>query len=524
MSGPEHKRAAKTETGWFVGMQWPMALVLRKTDMKVVSVSRKKIRVHEGIYALSPHSAPRADRLVFLQEAGAAMDDDGLAEAAADKAEGQDLQLPRAIRSVKALREFTFEHPTVYEPSVAIDKVASSGPASDKLHARDQGESSIEHVPEHALIDDDLVLAELVRLKKMVDATKDLDLRAAVIEKVIMADAKANKVRRGVGQEIERNHLKKGLKRKSRSEVTAGNIVKSKRARTAAGNSGAASSDDNEASVDEGLDDAEVSMDEESMEDEDEQEAASVKRSKAEPLYKLPLGSRVAIDPKQFDGNEPGSYSWGKPSVIYGTLTKKGKAGVMHVRWDIDGKLAKSHWKHLEAVVGREKNTAETIMASIVRGAALQYESSDKKLPWPKNFFDALLRSDWRRWVEATQKEMHGWDENAAYEECSSSEMEAGAALIPLGELYSIKRDGRYKFRQIAYGNMLKAGRDYKDTFATTVSADGLRWFYSLACACGKEPRGWDATTGYLQSKQRIPVYAFKPTHMLTTRHVRWKS
>jgi hypothetical protein len=45
-----HKRAALTEEGWFVGVQWPMALVMRKSDMKVISVSRKKLAVHEGAH------------------------------------------------------------------------------------------------------------------------------------------------------------------------------------------------------------------------------------------------------------------------------------------------------------------------------------------------------------------------------------------------------------------------------------------------------------------------------------------
>ena len=62
-------------------------------------------------------------------------------------------------------------------------------------------------------------------------------------------------------------------------------------------------------------------------------------------------------------------------------------------------------------------------------------------------------------------------------------------------------------------GNLLKEGGDYGDTFATTVSTDGLRWFCSLACSAGKEVKGWDATTGYLQSKQRISVYAYIPLH-----------
>jgi hypothetical protein len=91
--------------------------------------------------------------------------------------------------------------------------------------------------------------------------------------------------------------------------------------------------------------------------------------------------------------------------------------------------------------------------------------------------------------------------------------MERGASIIPLGELFSVKRNGKYKFRQYALGNMLKEGKDYGETFSSTVSGDGVRWFCSLACACKKEIRGWDATTGYLQTQQRVTVYAYLPSH-----------
>ena len=41
--------------------------------------------------------------------------------------------------------------------------------------------------------------------------------------------------------------------------------------------------------------------------------------------------------------------------------------------------------------------------------------------------------------------------------------------VIPLDELYTIKRDGRYKFRQYAMGNLLREGKDYGETFASMV-------------------------------------------------------
>jgi hypothetical protein len=51
MSGPEHKRASKIEWGYFVGMQWPICLVYKPDDNKVISVSRMKLVCHEGMYA-----------------------------------------------------------------------------------------------------------------------------------------------------------------------------------------------------------------------------------------------------------------------------------------------------------------------------------------------------------------------------------------------------------------------------------------------------------------------------------------
>ena len=49
--GALHKRGRKTEWGYFVGVQWPMVLILRPEDGKVMSVLRKKVLCHEEIYA-----------------------------------------------------------------------------------------------------------------------------------------------------------------------------------------------------------------------------------------------------------------------------------------------------------------------------------------------------------------------------------------------------------------------------------------------------------------------------------------
>ena len=50
-------------------------------------------------------------------------------------------------------------------------------------------------------------------------------------------------------------------------------------------------------------------------------------------------------------------------------------------------------------------------------------------------------------------------------------------------------------------------------TFSTTVSADVVRWFYALATALRKEPRGLDLVQGYLQAAERLQLYAYRPSH-----------
>jgi hypothetical protein len=108
------------------------------------------------------------------------------------------------------------------------------------------------------------------------------------------------------------------------------------------------------------------------------------------------------------------------------------------------------------------------------------------------------MKDDWREWVSAIKKEIESWYLFDAAKEVAYEEMEQGAMIVPLGELFTRKRCSKYKFRQIAMGNMLKKARDYGETFSSTISGDGIRWFFALAVTCGKVVKGWDATTGYL--------------------------
>jgi hypothetical protein len=248
------------------------------------------------------------------------------------------------------------------------------------------------------------------------------------------------------------------------------------------------------------------------------------KKRKAE----INVGDNVRIKTIRFGKR----YAQGLPEYTNGVVVsiKGSKAGVVYEGSDETYDTNRAHLENVEAnsisrqddVVAmvlykkkwyKRKTCMNTIMAVLEVGSALKKSEESEESSWPKDFFEALVRNDWREWVDAVQKENESWRTFNASGEVKYHEMEQGASIIPLGELYTIKRNGQHKFRQYAMGNLLKAGKDYGDTFSSTVSGDGLRWFCALAAACNKRIRGWDATTGYLQTKQRIKIYAYLPSH-----------
>ena len=487
IDGAVHKRADLTEEGWFVGVQWPMALVMRKSDMKVISVSRKKLAVYEGAYIKGEAKAVLKD---VLQEIG----------------EDEPLQ---TVQSIKSLRGHNLNgqmtNPTNKPTSVIQQSAIKTGETN-------QGEGI--HTPEHVHVDVDKFL-------------KDLEIMKADALKTAKNDSMRTKIVKGikeVAQAVRNDVMPEGAlkvgKRTKRSGVSAANVLNKKRVRKKVIIN--ESANEVHAPPAEGISDTQIEpvnhlsgQDDNPYEPVNQQEPHNVNDRGMEvgkPSRKLVKGDVVSIDTVRFD-ETPGSYSLGKPARLIGRVVSRGREkGTFSVKYEIDGEESISHWKHLRLEV--PKLSVETMLA--VLGEASELKSKPNDLvdgDWPRNFFEALVRSDWRDWVTAVKKENAGWIINQATRVVKYTDMKPGARCIPLGELFSIKRDGRYKFRQIAFGNMLRAGKDYGETFASTVSADGMRWFFALACSTNMQIYGWDATVGYLQAKLDIPVYAYLPSH-----------
>ena len=65
------------------------------------------------------------------------------------------------------------------------------------------------------------------------------------------------------------------------------------------------------------------------------------------------------------------------------------------VVWDIDNTVIRSSAHHLDVCTSKEiKTTTASIMVMLEVGAELEYTHADPKAAWPKDFIEAISRSD----------------------------------------------------------------------------------------------------------------------------------
>jgi hypothetical protein len=225
----------------------------------------------------------------------------------------------------------------------------------------------------------------------------------------------------------------------------------------------------------------------------------------------LKVGDGVSVKAEAFDGNKPGSYSSKHPGRAFGRVVKiMIRKGLALVEYSDESKYLH---KIEDLRIEKKKVDVAFIITMLIMEAPTKSRDPNDKSQWPRDFFEALTMPEWREWVLAVKKEIEAWLAFNAYTEIKFSERKAGASIVPLGELYTRKRDGTFKFRQYLMGNLLRKGKDFDETFSSCISWDGIRWSMSVACATGKVVRGLDAVTGFLQAKEQFNLYAFLPSH-----------
>ena len=538
MDGPIHKRAAINVEGNFAGVQWPACLVKRAEDNKIMNVSKQKIRVHETAYTVSLEErvkvgkysleeSPKENRASIFS--GPSNMCDLMCDLPADETQqdgkstldfsspSQEIE-PRSsselnnnegprppldknmVQSIQSLRQHRFQLPgNRPKPGTVLEDSAAEYAENFSAVVGQGGEGL--YVAECQQPAFDQLVEQITAAKKAaVSAAVKPNMREAVLSKLKDAMDALNPA-------AAKGRLKKGKPKKG---ISQHNVLKGKRKRKVAEGDVESTATPKAKDV---LEEVDVVVEESSS------STMPPRRSKANNRKKTGKGGSsrnirvrdlVSASATVFDDpNEPGSWSSVNPQRCYGIVKSITDSGKVTVQWEDKTEMAVK-MRDLKREVA--KATDSRIVVFLIEGSTIAYESQDKS-KWPKDFFQLLIKKDWRKWVEAVKKELTGWEDNNAVQVVDISEVPSTAKVVPLGELYSIKRDGTYKYRQYLMGNLLREGIDFQETFSTTVSGPGLCTFYSLATSCMKLVHGWDAICGYLQVKEQFDVYAFLPSH-----------
>jgi hypothetical protein len=213
MESPIHKRAARTEAGYFVGVQAPMCLILRKSDMKVVSCSRKKLIVYESAYTVPLSINAEELALVSTPEAAKSINETTGDMCSAKSNEPN----PSHIQSIKCVSAHTIPTPHTtgpkkFRPPTRLDESAET-------QSVNQGEGLV--VPEHVEYDSDLQLGLSKMNKKISAQVIDPGIRAKVIASLKKASDVLSRV-------VAKGQLKVG-KKINKDDVNSCNIVNIKR-------------------------------------------------------------------------------------------------------------------------------------------------------------------------------------------------------------------------------------------------------------------------------------------------------
>jgi len=273
VEGPVHKRASRTEEGYFIGVQHPMCLVIRKSDMKLIYTAPLSLPASE----LGP--AILKEPVNEIHEA----EDDGSAKL--------DRVNPTHVQSIKSVSAHTVPPPNTSGPS--LFRKPSTLDASAETQSPNPGEGVV--VPEHNAYDADLELGLAAMKEKVATRIADPGIRQRVINSLQSIDDTLAGVNK-------KGALKIG--KQSHGNVSASNVIEGKRSRQH----------------------REIPIKEIDPQ-------PKKKKVKMVIPSKFQVGDSVSAMAEIFDGDRPGSYSKKHPGKAFGVIVKTGsKRNVVQVK------------------------------------------------------------------------------------------------------------------------------------------------------------------------------------------------
>ncbi len=250
-----------------MGMQHPIVLVIRKSDMKLVSVSKKKVVVYESMYiAPLSYSSAKLNDAICERESSPAL-----------TAEERNDAKPTHVQQIKSISTHQVPIPNTnaylsMRPPTQLD-------ASADTQSSSQGGGLI--VPEHLSYNNDLATGIEALRKKAETTISDPGIRKRVIDSI-------TNLRNTSSQVVPQGQLKVGKKTKMKVDVA--NILPGKRKR--------------------------VSF----VEDKVEPSKKKTRDKSMRAKFGLKPGDVVSVAPEAFDGKEPGNYSGQNPGRCFGII------------------------------------------------------------------------------------------------------------------------------------------------------------------------------------------------------------
>jgi len=508
----------------FMGIDPPSFLMQRTSDGKIMRVSPKKVRCHEGMYCMTPFvSMDRLEHLIELVD------------------EGEYDEVPISVPSIKLLK-----------PGSLFDPFSSQGQGKNaKSIPTEKPQSDVverEYTETHQEIGEESD-THLAKLREFFLAERIApDVQESIV-KLVKGKVRNSNHTAGVDQDLEGQS--KSASNRKREAMTP---VERSCPRTRGSKRHMVSQTSSEPTTQTNVNLGSTRTNDHVLEK---------LQGMRPPMSKVPVGSRVMIESTRFDGDKPGHYSSTAPTYTHGTVQKRLKGGLVEVLWDGDSTSIRSHNRHLnysnenesdeieqssfieegsmpgeeytsicatlglpkwrepfKTLVAIERDSMPVEVASVpersapTQGAALVDPPIVKSTELPCSTWEALVSPLWRKWIVAIRKEHEGWIAADVYDIVNKSDMKPGEMCVDIKEIFSIKRTGDCKYRGALRGDQLRKNVDYHNTFSGTVSADAIKMFFSLATQLNKQVRSGDVTCAYLQGKQRIPIYAFLPSYV----------
>lgn len=127
--------------------------------------------------------------------------------------------------------------------------------------------------------------------------------------------------------------------------------------------------------------------------------------------------------------------------------------------------------------------------------------------PFPKNYSEAMRRSDHRKWKEAINKEFTDIEKKNVWEFVPKTKIPTGRKIIGNRWVFAIKDDGRYRARTVAKGFSQIPGQDFHENHAPVINDTTFHLVLALMLKHNLQSKQFDVETAFLYGNLEEKLY-----------------